>query len=213
MHSLGCNIEIKARIRDLAATRQVVQGLCGPPQAELLQTDTYFCCRHGRLKLREMPDGAQLIWYQRPDAAAPRPSHYRLVAVADPQGLRAALAEACGVRCVVAKRRQLYWYRHVRVHLDEVAGLGHFLELEAVVSDGTGACRSAALPEAPPALAEAPAACAAAPAALPEAPSAGAVPEAEDTARQLVDWLCDRLGIDAADLRHGSYADMMAAAG
>jgi adenylate cyclase class IV len=191
MSSPGQNIEIKARIRDVAAARQLVEGLCGPPQAELLQTDTYFGCRQGRLKLREMPNAAQLIWYERPDAAAPRASHYRLVPVADPQGTRAALAAACGVRCVVAKRRQLYWYRNVRVHLDEVAGLGHFLELEAVVTDGTGACRDAALPE---------------------APSAGAAPEAEQAARQLVDWLCGRLGIEAADLLHGSYADMMAAA-
>jgi homotetrameric cytidine deaminase len=52
--------------------------------------------------------------------------------VPDPDGLRAALAETDGVDVVVAKRRRLLLWETVRIHLDEVDGLGSFVELEAV---------------------------------------------------------------------------------
>ena len=48
-----------------------------------------------------------------------------------------ALARALGIRTVVEKQRELYLWGHTRVHLDEVAGLGPFLELETVITDQT----------------------------------------------------------------------------
>ncbi|MGK3856667.1 class IV adenylate cyclase, partial [Enterococcus faecium] len=82
----------------------------------------------GRLKLREI-DGqaAVLIWYDRPDHDAARLSKYHLVPVADPAALKAALTDALGVRGEVRKRREIYLWHNVRIHLDEVAGLGSFL--------------------------------------------------------------------------------------
>ena len=59
-------------------------------------------------------------------------SNYRVVPVMDPIGVGEALADALGVRVVVEKARRLLVWRGVRVHLDAVAGLGHFVELEAV---------------------------------------------------------------------------------
>jgi adenylate cyclase class IV len=222
MTTPGRNVEVKARLRDPAATQRLVQWLCGPPQTQLLQTDTYFGCAHGRLKLRETPQGAQLIWYLRPDAAAPQTSCYRLVPVADASGLRAALAEACGIRCVVAKRRQLYWYRNVRVHLDEVAGLGHFLELEAVLA-GDSPPGHEVLPDVTDLAAVR---CRAAPARgdaaraessahetpLPSAPAAARWAADELAATQLVAWLCAQLEIAPSDLLDRSYGELMAEA-
>ena len=46
--------------------------------------------------------------------------------------LGAALAAAIGVRVVVIKSRRLFLWRDVRIHLDNVEGLGTFIELEAV---------------------------------------------------------------------------------
>ncbi len=46
------------------------------------------------------------------------------------------LAEALGVLAVVEKVRTLYLWHNVRIHLDRVAGLGEFMEFEAVLSDG-----------------------------------------------------------------------------
>jgi len=49
--------------------------------------------------------------------------------------MEAVLARALGVRGVVDKRRELFMIGRTRVHLDEVHGLGHFLELEVVLGD------------------------------------------------------------------------------
>jgi adenylate cyclase, class 2 len=38
------------------------------------------------------------------------------------------------VRCVVEKARRLLLWRNVRIHLDRVTGLGHFVELEAIAT-------------------------------------------------------------------------------
>jgi adenylate cyclase, class 2 len=60
------------------------------------------------------------------------------VPVLDPGGTAEALADALGVRTVVEKRRRLIVWRNVRIHLDEVARLGRFVELEAVAATSGG---------------------------------------------------------------------------
>jgi predicted adenylyl cyclase CyaB len=47
----------------------------------------------------------------------------------------AALTETLGVRARVTKRRALYLWRGVRIHLDEVEELGDFIEFEAPVAN------------------------------------------------------------------------------
>jgi adenylate cyclase, class 2 len=129
------NLERKFRCRDLNAVRAVLPAL-GTRYGEIqLQTDTYFHARAGRLKLREI-DGepATLIAYDRPDAATAKLSAYHLVPVADGTLLRIALTAALGERGVVRKRREIHHRRNVRIHLDEVEGLGTFVEFEAVLS-------------------------------------------------------------------------------
>src|SRR5262249_6676745 len=46
------------------------------------------------------------------------------------------LKSQMGTRAVVFKRREVFLYHNVRIHLDEVAKLGTFLEFEAVLGDG-----------------------------------------------------------------------------
>jgi adenylate cyclase, class 2 len=131
------NLEIKARLEDRDATRRTVQQIATERVGQQLQTDTYFFCRQGRLKLREIQGRpAQLIWYERPDTLEPKTSRYQLVEVGDSDTLRQLLSAAWGIRVVVKKRREIYLYRHVRIHLDHVEPLGDFLELEAVVPEG-----------------------------------------------------------------------------
>jgi len=128
------NIEIKARLADPQAARQVAASLATTTLGLQEQVDTYFHCPNGRLKLRQINGrDAQLVWYARPDQAGPKASDYRLVPTANPETLKAALAAALGTRCVVRKQRQIYLHHNVRIHLDEVEGLGSFLEFEAVV--------------------------------------------------------------------------------
>ncbi len=135
MNELKRNIELKATLRNPALARGVAASLADRAVEVLSHTDTYFHCHHGRLKLREIDgQGATLICYDRADQAAAKPSDYRLVEITDAAGLLAALTAALGVWLVVRKRREVYWHRNVRIHLDEVESLGSFLEFEAVLS-------------------------------------------------------------------------------
>jgi predicted adenylyl cyclase CyaB len=128
------NVEIKARLRDAAGVRQRAEELADGPPEVIPQTDTFFHAPHGRLKLRELENGAgELIHYERPDAAGPKESRYAIVHVEQADPLRRALADALGVRCVVRKTRTLLMAGQTRIHLDQVEGLGAFLALEVVL--------------------------------------------------------------------------------
>ncbi len=128
------NIELKARLRDLHGARAVARSVATKLLAPQHQLDTYFHCTTGRLKLRQI-DGqsAQLISYSRPDLSGPKASDYRLVPVANPETLKAALVAALGIRAVVEKQREIVLCHNVRIHLDDVVGLGRFIEFEAVL--------------------------------------------------------------------------------
>ena len=128
------NLELKARIASLDAAREVALRIATSRLSDQRQTDTYFSCTSGRLKLREI-DGAQaqLVWYRRPDGYDVRASDYVLAPAIDGESLKAALAGALSVQCVVAKRREIFLFHNVRIHLDRVEGLGEFLEFEAVL--------------------------------------------------------------------------------
>jgi len=58
------------------------------------------------------------------------------VATDDPDGLKKVLQEALGIDGIVRKKRHLFLVGQTRIHLDEVEGLGSFLELEVVLQNG-----------------------------------------------------------------------------
>jgi homotetrameric cytidine deaminase len=125
------NVELKAVDPDPARTLSLALGLGPSDEGVIVQRDTYFRVAEGRLKLREEEPGeAHLIAYSRPDDADVRLSSYRVVPAGE--GLLAAMTETLGVDVVVEKRRHLLLWETVRIHLDEVSGLGSFVELEAV---------------------------------------------------------------------------------
>ena len=131
------NVEIKARVRDLEATRRLVSQIADGPPLAVEQEDTFFRVTGGRLKLRERAgDDAELIYYRRPDAPGPTESEYATVGVRDPDALRELLTVALGVAGQVHKRRLVYRVGRTRVHLDEVRDLGAFLELEVELASG-----------------------------------------------------------------------------
>jgi predicted adenylyl cyclase CyaB len=134
MTALRRNLELKARCPDLNRARAAVVQLGAPPAGQEIQTDTFFPVRKGRLKLREI-DGqpAVLIWYDRPDQTGARLSNYHLVPIADAELLKTTLTAALGVIGQVHKQRDIYLWHNVRIHLDEVEGLGSFVEFEAVL--------------------------------------------------------------------------------
>jgi adenylate cyclase, class 2 len=135
-------VELKARCSDLETVRA---RLAPVAQLEtiLVQRDTYFVVPRGRLKLREVSErAAQLILYDRPDIAAVKNSRIHLAEVPDGAPLRTLLEAAFGIRARVVKRREIWRWEGVQVHLDTVEGLGTFVEFEASV-DGDAASASA----------------------------------------------------------------------
>jgi predicted adenylyl cyclase CyaB len=131
------NIEIKARVADFARKCALAEKLSGTPPQIISQRDTFFPCAHGRLKLRELAKNeGQLIAYSRPDTTGARQSDYLICPTDTPDLLLEALSAALRKGVVVVKQRRLYLVDQTRIHLDEVEGLGAFLELEVVLKAG-----------------------------------------------------------------------------
>ena len=130
------NIEIKARVRDFPELKRRAEAISDLPLEVIPQEDTFFVTSKGRLKLRVLaPDRAQLVYYERPDQDGPKRSDYFIFNTNDPENLKTALSLALGIRGVVRKTRYLYMVGQTRVHLDDVEGLGQFMELEVVLRD------------------------------------------------------------------------------
>jgi len=134
---MGRNVEIKAQVKNMARLRELALTLGEHGEQIISQKDTFYSVPHGRLKLREFGDGTgQLIAYNRPDSEGPKTSEYVLSLTDDPASLHLALAQALTVRGVVSKKRTLILVGQTRIHLDRVAGLGDFMELEVVLREG-----------------------------------------------------------------------------
>jgi len=134
---MASNIEIKATAPDLHALRGRAEDLGAKLAGTLVQTDTFYVCPHGRLKLRQFAEGeAELIAYERADTKGLRHSSYERVPMPADQELHRALERSLGVRAVVRKRRELWLIGTTRIHLDRVEGLGDFVEIEVVLAEG-----------------------------------------------------------------------------
>jgi predicted adenylyl cyclase CyaB len=131
---MPANIEIKARVADFESLQKAADQLSDSGCQIISQEDTFFNCPGGRLKLRELnPQRGQLIYYQRQDIVGPKHSEYKIFETNDPAGLKLILETAFGIRGVVTKTRYLYLVGQTRIHLDDVVGLGKFMELEVVL--------------------------------------------------------------------------------
>ena len=145
---MASNIEIKARVDDFDALRARTEVLSDQPLQIIPQEDTFFNTEKGRLKLRVLePDLGYLIYYERPDQDGPKRSDYHLAKTNEPENLKTALSLALGIRGVVRKTRYLYMVGQTRIHLDDVDGLGHFMELEVVMQAGQSDAEGRAIAE------------------------------------------------------------------
>jgi len=134
---MPANIEIKAYAHEFDEIKSRANKLSDTPVEVIPQEDIFFNVPQGRLKLRILaPDNAQLIYYTRPDQEGPKRSDYHIAYTSDPDNLKRVLELAYGIRGAVKKTRYLYLVGQTRVHLDDVEGLGHFMELEVVMRDG-----------------------------------------------------------------------------
>ncbi len=132
------NLELKSNCSDADKIRRLVHKLGAEYHKTMHQLDTYFTVPRGRLKLREI-DGevAQLIHYERENQHNSRYSDYEIVDIADSAEFKNIMAVALGVRAIVDKVRELWMYGNTRIHIDNVTELGHFVELETVITNQT----------------------------------------------------------------------------
>lgn len=142
------NIEVKARVDDFDGLKARAEALSDQPVNVIPQEDTFFNTEKGRLKLRmQAPDFGYLIYYERRDQDGPKRSDYFLAKTDEPENLKTTLSLALGVRGAVRKTRYLYMVGQTRIHLDEVEGLGHFMELEVVMREGQNDAEGQAIAE------------------------------------------------------------------
>ena len=127
------NIEIKAKIRDYEKVKRLVEDLCPIPIQTEQQEDTFFNTPNGRLKLRKSDGKSAIIYYNRPNSFEPKQSDIAITFTEDHDTLKSVLSKSLGISGVVNKKRILYKYAQTRIHLDDVKGLGKFIELEVVL--------------------------------------------------------------------------------
>lgn len=143
------NLEWKARLPDWEAAVRAAERVATAGPERQTQIDTYFKVARGRLKLRQIQsaagESAELIFYERSDDRATKSSLYVRQPLTDATSWLALLAAALGSWAAVTKRRTIFWHQNVRIHLDQVEGLGNFLEFEAVLDSGSDRAESEAL--------------------------------------------------------------------
>lgn len=128
------NVEIKARLKNLDAVLAILARMSEGLSQIIKQHDFFFHSDGARLKLRVFESGeGELIQYEREDRASARCSQYQIARTPDPFILLDILTRALGHMGEVKKTRELYMIGQTRVHIDQVEGLGDFLELEVVL--------------------------------------------------------------------------------
>jgi adenylate cyclase class 2 len=130
------NIEIKAYCADPQTAVEILIGNNADYKGKDHQVDTYFKVDNGRLKLRVGNIENNLIFYKRADQAGPKKSDVILHPTGDDKNIKDILREVLGIKVVVDKQRDIYFIDNVKFHIDEVKGLGSFVEIEAIGEQG-----------------------------------------------------------------------------
>lgn len=123
-------LEIKARCPDPARVRAILRSHKARFKGLDRQFDTYFRVPEGRLKLREGDIENALIYYKRVDQKNSKRCDSILYECPDGSALKKVLTETLGVLTVVEKKREIYFIRNTKFHIDRVKRLGQFVEIE-----------------------------------------------------------------------------------
>ncbi len=134
------NVEIKARTQQPDQIKSILENLGADYKGIDHQIDTYFIVPDGRLKLRQGNIENSLIFYQRPDQTGPKASSFLLYHPESENSdrLKELLSTALGQKIVVDKHRAIYFLENVKFHVDQVVGLGNFVEIEVMDKEENG---------------------------------------------------------------------------
>lgn len=127
------NVEYKAELRDPGLARAICARMGAQHVITVRQTDTYYRIPDGRLKKREAEgEPVEFIFYHRANRLRPKLSHFTIYDEASAAARFGQLPLPIWV--TVKKTRDVWMHDSVRIHLDQVEGLGSFVEFEAMVT-------------------------------------------------------------------------------
>jgi adenylate cyclase class IV len=128
------NLEIKANCPNATVFEQFEKYYAGT----LNQTDTYYECNTGRLKLREEQNKpSKIIHYDRSNEAVERISRFDFYPIDNVDLFKKVFGGSLKVELTVTKTRKLYLYKHARIHHDRVDELPgkEFVKIEVLINN------------------------------------------------------------------------------
>lgn len=130
------NIEIKARCPNPARIKKILKSKGADFKGTDHQIDIYFKVPKGYLKLRKGEIENALVYYQREKQKGPKKSNVLIFYTKSPI-LKKIVTSALKVLVVVDKKREIYFIKNVKFHIDKVSSLGSFVEIEAIDRNGS----------------------------------------------------------------------------
>jgi predicted adenylyl cyclase CyaB len=131
---MAFNLEIKLKTNSHKDYIKILKSIDTEYCGVLKQKDIYFKVPSGLLKLRIENNKYTLIKYNRNEKGK-RWSNYEILKL-EGKNPEKYLTDLFKSETVVMKKRILYLYNNTRIHLDEVKGLGKFIELETLLLSG-----------------------------------------------------------------------------
>ena len=130
------NVEFKAHCENPDRVRDLLAKEGADYKGRDHQVDVYFNVFNGRLKLRKGNIENSLIAYQRDDISGSKQSDVHLLKIESDTQLEEILTTTLGVKVIIDKQRDIYFIGNVKFHVDNVKGLGSFVEVEAIDLEG-----------------------------------------------------------------------------
>ena len=132
---------LKAAFPDVHQARVICRRLEIPLQGVEHQVETYFQTRMGELKLREVNPGQPdesclLILSKGASLACGRSFSSTALPLGQSLQSKALLEDLLGVHQVVDQTRETYPWENLRIHLDQVKGLGSFIQMDWTPGEG-----------------------------------------------------------------------------
>lgn len=127
------NLEIKCRLDNLSGVRKLLKESRSFKYSVEKQNDVYFKVKKGRLKLRIINNKTgNLIYYFRNEKSSEMKSGYIISATENFKELFKILSNQFEIFVTVKKKREIFVKDYIRIHLDNVTGLGKFMEIEII---------------------------------------------------------------------------------
>ncbi len=128
------NFEIKVKVHDMDSIINAIKKSGATYQCDMHHIDYYFNIGTFKEKIRDINGNEyQEISYSRTETFGRKESKYNIKKIKQEE--KNALLKQKEILCVVNKARTLWTYKNTRIHLDNVMGLGRFLELETIIKD------------------------------------------------------------------------------